>query len=55
MKPVLILEHQLPENSAYLGTWLRTNDIDYVVYNADVHKTFPSSIDGYSEIGRAHV
>lgn len=50
MKPVLILEHQLPENAAYLGTWLRNNNIEYVVYNADVHKAFPSSIEPYSAL-----
>ena len=50
MKPVLILEHQLPENSAYLGTWLKNRKINYVVYNADVHKTFPENINEYSAL-----
>ena len=50
MKPVLILEHQLPENSAYLGTWLRNNNIECVVFNADIHNEFPSSMDEYSAL-----
>jgi hypothetical protein len=27
MKPVLVLEHQLPERLAYLGTWLTKQNI----------------------------
>ena len=50
MKPVLILENQLPENSAYLGSWLRKHNIEYTVYNADVHGNFPSSIEEYSAL-----
>lgn len=50
MKPVLILEHQLPERIAYLGTWLYKHDIPFVVYNADINKEFPSSIEPYSAL-----
>lgn len=50
MKPILILEHQLPENSAYLGTWLKNNNIDFVVYNVDRDKEFPTSIEPYSAL-----
>jgi len=50
MKPVLILEHQIPENIAYLGTWLQNNKVDYVVFNAEKDATFPSSIEPYSAL-----
>lgn len=50
VKPVLILEHQLPENSAYLGTWLKRHNIDFVIFNADTDKEFPSSIEPYSAL-----
>jgi len=50
MKPVLILEHQIPENIAYLGTWLTNNKVDYVVYNAEKDKMFPNSIEPYSAL-----
>lgn len=50
MKPVLVLENQLPEHLAYLGTWLRTNNISYVTFNADIQKEFPSSIEPYSAL-----
>ena len=50
MKPVLILEHQIPENIAYLGSWLKQNSIDYVVYNAERDKEFPDSIEPYSAL-----
>lgn len=50
MKPVLILQHQLPENIAYLGTWLKKHNINYVVFNAETDKEFPSSIESYSAL-----
>lgn len=50
MKPVLVLEHQTPEKLAYLGTWLKTHNIPFEVFNADIHKEFPSSINSYSAL-----
>lgn len=50
MKPVLILEHQSPEQIAYLGTWLIRNNISFEVHNAVVHKQFPDSINNYSAL-----
>ena len=50
MKPVLILEHQAPENAAYLLTWLKNRDIPYEIFNADIHKEFPQSIEPYSAL-----
>ena len=50
MKPVLILENQLPEKRAYLGTWLENKNIPYVVFNAETHKEFPSSMNDYSAL-----
>lgn len=50
MKPVLILQHQLPENPAYLGTWLRSHSIAYEIINAGAGQTFPDSIQPYSAL-----
>lgn len=50
MKPVLVLEHQLPERLAYLGTWLSNHNIPFVVFNADIDKSFPDSIEPYSAL-----
>jgi len=50
MKPVLVLEHQLPERLAYLGTWLNNHGIPYVVFNADIDKVFPDSIEPFSAL-----
>jgi GMP synthase (glutamine-hydrolysing) len=50
MKPVLILQHQTPENSAYLGTWLKQHNVEYVVVNAGAAETFPHSITPYSAL-----
>lgn len=50
MKPVLVLEHQAPENVAYLGTWLKGNNIPFTIYNADREKEFPQSIEPYSAL-----
>jgi len=50
MKPVLILQHQLPENAAYLTTWLDRNRILYQVVNAGAGEEFPASINSYSAL-----
>jgi GMP synthase-like glutamine amidotransferase len=50
MKPVLILQHQLPENAAYLTTWLDRNRILYQVVNAGSGEEFPATIEPYSAL-----
>ena len=50
MKPVLILQHQTPENSAYLGTWLKQHNVEYVVVNAGTGEPFPGSITPYAAL-----
>ncbi len=50
MKPVLILQHQLPENAAYLTTWLDRHCIVYTVVNAGAGEDFPASIEPYSAL-----
>jgi GMP synthase-like glutamine amidotransferase len=50
VKPVLILQHQLPENAAYLTTWLERNRILYQVVNAGAGELFPASIEPYSAL-----
>ena len=50
MNPVLILEHQLPENAAYLATWLEQHNIEYRVINAGRGQAFPDSIRPYSAL-----
>lgn len=50
MKPVLILQHQIPENAAYLTTWLERNHVAYQVVNAGAGEEFPASIDPYSAL-----
>ena len=50
MKPVLILQHQVPENAAYLTTWLENNKVDYQIVNAGAGEQFPSSIEPYSAL-----
>ena len=50
MKPVLILQHQTPENLAYLETYLNKYNIPFHTYNAETHKVFPSSIEPYSAL-----
>lgn len=50
MLPVLILQHQLPENAAYLTTWLERHAIDYCVFNAGAGEEFPSSIEPYGAL-----
>lgn len=49
MKPVLILQHQLPEYPAYLKTWLKSHNIAYVVYNGE-NGVFPDTIEPYSAL-----
>jgi GMP synthase (glutamine-hydrolysing) len=50
VKPVLILQHQLPENAAYLATWLDRHRITYEISNAGVDEAFPASIEPYSAL-----
>ena len=50
MKPVLILQHQIPENAAYLITWLERNRIQYQVVNAGTGEPFPATIEPYAAL-----
>jgi len=50
MRPVAILQHQLPENAAYLTTWLERHCVDYVIFNAGADEEFPASIEPYSAL-----
>ena len=50
MKPVLILEHQIPERAAYLVTWLDRRGIHYETYNAGAGEEFPASIEPYAAL-----
>lgn len=50
MKPVLILQHQVPENAAYLTTWLDQHVIPYQVVNAGAGELFPTTIEPYSAL-----
>ena len=50
MLPVLILQHQLPENAAYLTTWLERHAIDYRVFNAGAGEEFPATIEPYAAL-----
>jgi GMP synthase (glutamine-hydrolysing) len=50
VKPVLILQHQLPENAAYLATWLDRHSIAYQIFNAGAGDNFPSTIEPYSAL-----
>jgi len=50
MKPVLILQHQLPERPAYLTTWLDKNNIAYKTFNAGAGEDFPSSMEPYAAL-----
>ncbi len=50
MKPVLILEHQIPERAAYLATWLDRRGIHYETYNAGAGEEFPASIEPYAAL-----
>ena len=50
MKPVLILQHQVPENAAYLTTWLNQHVVPSHVANAGAGELFPTSIEPYSAL-----
>ena len=50
MRPVLILQHQLPENAAYLITWLERNKVLYQIVNAGADEEFPTSIEPYAAL-----
>ena len=50
MKPVLILQHQVPERPAYLKTWLDLKGIHYEIFNAGEGEQFPSSIEPYAAL-----
>ncbi len=50
MRPVLILQHQVPERAAYLRTWLDRHGIDYEIRNAGAGEEFPASIEPYSAL-----
>lgn len=50
MKPVLVLQNRSNDNLGYLATWLETNKIPYTVYNAEIHKEFPTSVEPYSAL-----
>jgi GMP synthase-like glutamine amidotransferase len=50
VKPVLILQHQVPENAAYLTTWLNQHVIPYHIANAGAGELFPTSIEPYSAL-----
>ena len=50
MKPVLILQHQVPENAAYLTTWLERNHVIHQVCNAGAGQEFPTTIEPYSAL-----
>ena len=50
MKPVLILQHQMPENAAYLITWLKQYIIPYQIVNAGAGELFPTTIEPYSAL-----
>lgn len=48
MRPVLILQHQIPERAAYLRTWLDDHGIAYEIRNAGAGEKFPTSIEPYA-------
>ena len=50
MRPVLILQHQIPERPAYLTTWLDQHGITYETRNAGTGDTFPATIEPYSAL-----
>ena len=50
MRPVLILQHQLPERPAYLVTWLDQHRIPYETRCAGADQEFPQSIEPYSAL-----
>lgn len=50
MRPVLILQHQIPDRPAYLTTWLDQHHIAYRSFNAGAGDDFPASMDAYSAL-----
>jgi len=50
VKPVLILQHQLPENAAYLTTWLERHKVLYQIVNAGAGEEFPATIEPYAAL-----
>ena len=48
MRPVLILQHQIPERPAFLATWLERHGIEYRTFNAGRGEAFPASIEPYA-------
>lgn len=50
MKPILILQHQVPENAAYLTTWLDNHGVEYQIVNAGAGHVFPDSIEPYAAL-----
>jgi GMP synthase-like glutamine amidotransferase len=50
VKPVLILQHQLPEKAAYLATWLDQHRIPYQIANAGAGQAFPATIEPSSAL-----
>ena len=50
MRPVLILQHQVPERPAYLTTWLDQHGIEYETRNAGAGDAFPATIEPYSAL-----
>ena len=50
MRPVLILQHQLPERPAYLVTWLDQHRIPYETRCTGADQEFPQSIEPYSAL-----
>ena len=50
MKPVLILQHQIAENAAYLSTWLDRHSVPYVVFNAGAGHEFPANIEPFAAL-----
>lgn len=49
-KPVLILQHQIPERPAYLTTWLNAHNIAHETVNAGYGQHFPASIEPYAAL-----
>jgi GMP synthase-like glutamine amidotransferase len=47
MKPVLVLQHMHLDGPAYLGQWLREQEVPYVLRNTEAGEDFPARIDGY--------
>ena len=50
MKPVLILQHLSSDGPAYLGSWLRRQDLPHVVRDAQAGEAFPEHMADYSAL-----